>query len=71
MDVNNFGLSYLLCMIVGLVSWGQSHDGSVNCVRATMSKRVSEPKTFVAANAVYPNISAGHDTLKSTFIAVC
>ena len=35
-----------------LLSRGRSHDGLVNCVRAAMSKSVSEPRTFVAANAI-------------------
>ena len=48
---------------------GKGHDGCVNCVRATTRKSVSEPKTFVAVNAIYSHKFAGHDTFASTFVA--
>ena len=30
---------------------------------------MSEPNTFVSANAIYSHKSAGHDTLENTFMA--
>ena len=47
---------------------GRGHDALVNCVRTAMSKSVSKPKPFVAANAIYSHKSAGHNALASTFV---
>ena len=52
-----------------ILTMDRGHGGLVNCVRAAMSKSVSEPNTFVAANAIYSSKFAGHDTLASTFVA--
>ena len=43
--------------------WGRGHNGFINCVRTGMSKSVSISKTFLAANAIYSHIFAGHEAL--------
>ena len=50
-------------------TWGQGHDGLVNCVRTGMSKSVSISKASVAANMIYSQKFAGHDALASVFVA--
>ena len=52
-----------------LQACGRGHDGLVNCDHTGMSKSVSIPKTFVAANAIYSHKFAGHEALVSTFVA--
>ena len=48
---------------------GRDHDWLVNSVLVSVSNRVSDPKTIVAANSIYSHKFAGHNTLASTFVA--